>query len=526
LYLYGQYENGEQVGGRIQYVKLFSLIALFILIIACINFMNLSTAQASKKMKEIGVKKTIGASRKTLVFQFIVESVSMAFLALFLAMLIVALLLPQFNVITGKALQLNFYLEFVLTLIAIALFTGLLSGFYPAFYLSGFNPTAVLKGKLPTSIGELWVRKGLVVFQFSLSVIFIVVFVVIKKQMDLIQTKNLGYNRNNVITFKREGKITGDAETFLSTLKTIPGVVNVGCIAGSVFDGWDSQSGFSWSGKETDKDYMFQSPRISYDAIETLGLKVVKGRSFSREFKDDDKKFILNESAAKMMGLDDPIGKIVKTFDGDCEIVGVVNDFQYGSMRQAIQPLVFRFRDARSAPNVMVKIKAGSEKVALQQMENYYKKFHTGYLFEYSFLNSDYKALYVAEERISILSRYFAGLAILISCLGLFGLAAFTAQKRQKEIGVRKIVGATVGNIVLMLSKDFLKLVAISIVIAVPFSWWVMDTWLQNFAYRTDISLIVFLVAACAILLVTLATVSFHAVKAAIANPVKSLRTE
>ncbi len=526
LYLYGQYENGKQVGGRIEYVKLFSLIALFILIIACINFMNLSTAQASKKMKEVGVKKTLGASRRGLTLQFIAESVIMAFLAMSLAMLLGALLLPQFNEITGKQLRLTFDSTFIFSAIAIALFTGLVSGSYPAFYLSNFNPTAVLKGKLPTSVSELLIRRGLVVFQFASSVVFIIGFIVIKKQMDLIQTKNLGYNRDNIITFKREGKITGDPETFLSTLKTIPGVVNVGCIAGSIFDGWDSQSGFSWSGKEAEKEHMFQSPRISYDAIETLGLKVLRGRSFSREFKDDDTKFILNESAVKMMGLTDPVGKIVKTFDGDCEIVGVVNDFQYGSMHQAIQPLVFRFRDGESAPNVLVKIKAGSEQTSIKQIESTYKKFQPNYPFEFSFLDSDYKALYAAEERVGTLSRYFAALAIIISCLGLFGLAAFTAQKRQKEIGIRKVVGATVTNIVFMLSKDFLKLVAISILIAFPLGWWAMSEWLQSFAYRTDIGLAIFLLAGVSILLITLCTVSFQAIKAAIANPMKSLRTE
>jgi ABC-type antimicrobial peptide transport system permease subunit len=271
---------------------------------------------------------------------------------------------------------------------------------------------------------------------------------------------------------------------------------------------------------------MFKSPRISYDAIETLGLKVLKGRSFSREFKDDDFKFILNESAAKMMGLDDPIGKIVKTFDGDCEIVGVVNDFQYGSMHQAIEPLVFRFRDAKSAPNVLVKVEPGFEKTALKQIEAYYKKFHPMYPFEFSFLDEDYKALYVSEERIGVLSRYFAGLAIIISCLGLFGLAAFTAQKRQKEIGVRKVIGATVSNIVFMLSKDFLRLVVIALLVAFPVAWWAMSQWLQSFASRTDIGPTVFAVASISILLITFATVSFQAIKAAIANPVKSLRTE
>jgi ABC-type antimicrobial peptide transport system permease subunit len=474
----------------------------------------------------VGVKKTIGASRTALVFQFIVESVSMAFLAMLLALLLIALLLPQFNQITGKQLQLTFNPSFTFAVIGIALVTGLLSGCYPAFYLSSFNPVAVLKGKLPTSVGELWIRKGLVIFQFTLSVIFIIGFMVIKKQIDFVQTRNLGFNRENIITFKREGVLKGDPETFLATLKAVPGVASVGCMAESILWGVDNQSGFSWSGQEAEKAYLFKSPRISYDAIETLGLRVLKGRSFSKAFKDDNSKVILNESAVRKMELKDPIGKRIKTYNGESEIVGVVNDFQYGSLHHIIEPLIFRFRDAANATNVLVKVKPGTEHNTLKQIEALYKKFHPEYPFAFSFLDQDYKALYASEEKVGVLSRYFAGLAIIISCLGLFGLAAFTAQKRQKEIGIRKVVGATVRNIVLMLSKDFLKLVCLSILIAIPLAWWAMHIWLQNFAYRTNIGVIVFIIAGASILLITLIIVSFQAIKAAIANPVKSLRTE
>lgn len=526
IYLYGQYENGKQAGGRILYVKLFSIIALFVLVIACINFMNLSTAQASKKMKEIGIRKTIGASRKTLMLQFIAESIFMAFLSLIIAVLLIALLLPQFNEIAGKHLQLNFDTSFILPAAGITLFTSLLAGCYPAFYLSGFNPIVVLKGRLHTSFAELWIRKGLVVFQFTLSVIFIIGFIVINKQIEFVQTKNLGYKRDNIITFKREGELKGDPEIFLSTLKTIPGVVNVGSMALSILDAAQNQSGFSWRGQDADMAYLFKSPRISYDVIETLGLKVLMGRSFSREFKADDSKIILNESALKKMELTEPIGKIIKSGNSESEIIGVVNDFQLGSIHHTIEPLIFRFRDARTSTNVLVKIKAGTEQTSIKQIENYYKKFHPNYPFEFSFLDNDYKALYAAEERIGSLSSYFAGLAIIISCLGLFGLAAFTAQKRQKEIGIRKVVGASVSSITSMLSKDFLKLVLLSLVIAFPVSWWLMDNWLQTFAYRTSISYTVFLIVSVSVVLIALSTISFHTIKAAVANPVKSLRTE
>lgn len=526
IYLYGQYENGKHVGGKILYVKLFSLVALFILIIACINFMNLSTAQASRKMKEIGVKKAIGVSRKTLMFEFIAESIFMTFLSLIIAILLIALCLPQFNEITGKQLHLNFSTSLILSITGIALFSSLISGCYPAFYLSGFNPVAVLKGKLNTSFEELWIRKGLVIFQFTLSVIFIVGFIVVGKQIELVQTKNLGYNRDNIVAFEREGLLKEDPEIFLSALKNIPGVVNVSSMPGSILDVTQVQSGFSWRGQKSDETYLFKSPRVSYDVLETLGLEVLLGRSFSRDFKDDDSKIILNESAVKKMELANPIGKTIKTGNSESEIIGVVNDFQYGSIHNSIEPLIFRFRNASVSNNILVKVKAGTEKSTIKQIAAHYRKYHPNYPFEFSFLDDDYRALYASEERVGILSRYFAGFAIIISCLGLFGLAAFTAQKKQKEISIRKVIGATTGNIVFMLTKDFLQLVFISVLIAFPFSWWVMNEWLQSFAYRINVGFAIFLVAGTAVLTITLLTVSFQAIKAALANPVKSLRTE
>ncbi|HTE24975.1 ABC transporter permease [Flavitalea sp.] len=525
-YLYGQYENGVVAGGRIQYVKLFSIIALFILIIACINFMNLSTAQATGKMKEIGVKKTIGASRRSLVLQFLGESIFMALLSLIVAMLLVVLLLPGFNEITGKQIQINYEAGFILPIIGTALFTGLVSGLYPAFYLSAFKPVTVLKGNPKTSIGELWIRKGLVVTQFSLSIIFIVGFLIINKQIDFIRTKNLGYNRDNIVSFQREGEITGDPEVFLSMLKNIPGVINAAGMAGSILDDTDNQSGFSWRGQKSDEEYSFKSPRICYDVVETLGLKLLAGRTFSREFKDDDSKIILNESALKKMGLKDPIGKTIEKGDSQAQIIGVVKDFQYGSMHHTIEPLIFRFRNARVSNRILVKIAAGNEASSIKKIESLYKQLHPKYSFTFTFLDEAYQQLYSSEQRAGKLSKYFAGLAIIISCLGLFGLAAFAAQRRQKEIGIRKIVGASVSNIVLMLSGNLLKLVSVSIVIALPIASWAMNKWLENFAYKTTISVWIFVVAGAIALGIALLTVSFQSVRAAVTNPVRSLRNE
>ena len=524
-YLHGQYKNGVQEGGRIQYVKLFSIIALFTLLVACINFMNLSTAQASKRMKEIGIKKTLGANRQELIIQFLTESIFTAFVAMIIAFGLIALLLSSFNEITGKQIPLRFDINIVLSAFAIMLITGFIAGCYPAFYLSGFHPLRVLKGKLNSSLSEAWIRKGLVVFQFSMSITFIAGFFVVNKQIRFIQTKNLGFNRDNIIRFQREGNFNENPEVFLSLLKNIPGVLMASTMPGDFLDGKDRQSGFSWRGDKLDEAYMFHSPRIGYDVIETLGIQTLMGRSFSKEFKDNESKIILNEAALKLMQLQNPIGKLIKTVNEQSEIIGVVKNFQYGSLHNTIEPLIFRFRDSRMGRNVLVKIKADSEN-AIAQIENLYKKHHPGQPFDFGFLDNDYRSLYASEQRIASLSKFFAGLAIIISCLGLFGLAAFTAQKRQKEIGIRKILGATVNNIIAMLSKDFLKLVLIAFAIATPLSWLFMNQWLKDFAHRITISWWIFFIAGAFAILIAVLTVSFQAIKAAIANPVKSLRTE
>jgi putative ABC transport system permease protein len=526
IYLYDQYANGYSIGGRIRYVRLFLIIALFIIIIACINFMNLSTAQASAKMKEIGVRKVIGADRKDLFVQFMIESLSLVFLSLLVAIVIIESLLPGFNHITGKQLQFGFGSSIVVPIMLITLFTGLFSGFYPAFYLSGFNPLAVLKNKLNTSVGEIWVRKGLVIFQFAISSVFVIGFVVIKKQIDLLQTRNLGYNRGNVINFKKEGKAVKNPETFLQDLKKITTVDNASCMAGTMLDATEYQMGFSWRGDESDRQYSFRSPRVSYGAIETLGIPVIAGRSFDPAFNDDDSKIVLSESAVKKMRLKDPVGKVIMNGKNKNEIIGVVKDFQYGSARQTAVPLILRFRNAYVCDNILVKIKAGSTKETIGQIANAYKQFNPDYQFEFTFLDEDYQALYKSEENTGILSSYFAALAIIISCLGLFGLAAFTAQKRKKEIGIRKVIGASVAGIVLMLSRDFLKLLSLSFVIAFPVAWWVMNEWLNSFAYRVTISPMIFISTMSIVTILALLSIGFQTIRAAIANPVKSLQTE
>lgn len=523
-YLHNRYDNGVQAGGRIEYVRLFSIIAIFILVIACINFMNLATSRAARRIKEVGVKKVMGARRGMLIFQYMSESMLMTLLSLIGAILFVSLVLPQFRIITGKDLSLHFDLNLTLVVLAITLITGIAAGSYPAIYLSRFKPVTVLKGKLQISAGESWIRKGLVVFQFAISAILIVSVLVVYKQMDLIQTRNLGYNKDNIIQFANEGKLRQNLATFLSEVKKIPGVVNASSMNGDLVGNHSGGGGVSWPGQLTGQGIEFSGLDVDDDLMGTLDLKMMEGRFFSKQFTGESDKVIFNEAAVAAMGLKDPVGQTVTMWGKKKQIIGVIKDFHFESLYKEVRPFFFRFSNDNS--NVLVKIKAGKERETISRVEKFYKNYNLGLSFEYKFLDDSYQALYASEQRVSVLSRYFAGIAIIISCLGLFGLAAFTAQKRQKEIGIRKVVGASVSNIAAMLSKDFLKLVLIAVVVAFPLSWWAMNQWLDNFAYRINIGAGIFVIAGVAILLITLLTIGFQAMKAAVANPVKSLKTE
>jgi len=524
-YLYNNFENGVQSGGRIEYVKLFSVIAIFILVIACINFMNLSTAKASRRIKEVGIKKVVGASRRSLILQYMSESIFLAFLSLIISVAIVALLLPAFREITGKNIALHLDSNLIISILIITVVTGLIAGSYPALYLSGFRPAIVLKGKFNTSAGESWVRKGLVVFQFSISVILIVSVIIVYQQMKLIQTKNLGYNKDNIIHFANDGNLRKGLNTFLAEVKKLPGVVNASSLEGNLLgQAGHAGGGITWDGKDPNLGIEYYGVGVDYNAIELLGLKMKEGRAFSTAFGSDSLKVIFNESAIAAMGLKNPIGKIVSMWGKPRQIIGVVSNFHFESLYKKVAPFFFYYKPDNR--DVLVKIKAGKEKETLAQLEQFYKRYNQGLPFEYKFLDDDYNMLYASEQRVSVLSRYFAAITIIISCLGLFGLAAFTAQKRQKEIGIRKVIGASVSNIVIMLSKDYMKLILIALLIAFPASWLMMNKWLQSFAYRVHINGFVFAAASVSIIFITLFTISFQSIKAAIANPVKSLRAE
>lgn len=523
-YLYGNYENGIPVEGRVVYIRLFSIISVFILLIACINFINLSTAHASRRMKEVGIKKTLGVNRSTLTAQYLAESVIMALTSLLIAFVLVAVLLPKFNDITGKPLALNLDMNILLTSIGIAILTGIASGIYPAFYLSGFNAVAILKGKLDTSSREVLVRKGLVIFQYTLSVVFIVVFLVVNAQIKYAQTKDLGYNRNNIVSFRWHGNAEDRLNTFLLALKNLPDVENASNMSGNILNDIYGQSGISWRGVDTDRDYQFKSPVVGYDFIKTLGINLAEGRSFSREYADESKSVIINEAARKMMGLENPVGKTLKFGDEERTIIGVVNNFIYGSLHNPVEPLIFRF-DAMGK-NIMVKMKSGIKAVAIEQVKKLYENFQPMYPFEFTFLDEDYRSLYDSENRLAVLSKFFTLLAILISCLGLYGLASFTAEKRRKEIGVRKVLGAGIPQIILLLSKDFLLLVLLAICIGLPISLLATNRWLEGFAFKAHINWWLYALAAIAAIIIALFAVSSQAIKAAVSNPVKSLRAE
>lgn len=508
-----------QEGSRMAYVRMFCLIGIFIIIIACINFMNLSTANAAGRMKEVGIRKAIGASRARLIRQFLGESLLLSFMALLLAIGIVMLLMPAFNAITGK--QLSLKIDYVV--VAIPLITGLLAGSYPAFYLTGFHPVVTLKGKFLQTSGNAWARKGLVIFQFVISVVFIIAVLVIYQQIKFIQHKSLGFNRENVIYFQADGAAMERKDALIAGIRQIPGVVNASSMMRNIImPAGIPDSHIEWDGKNKDQQIRFTQMLVNYDLPETLGMTLLKGRSFSRDFSTDNQGVVLNETAVKAMDLKNPIGKTIYTENVPVQIIGVVKDFHFNSLHDAIQPYIFRLWPEYSVIT-MVRV---HDVQTIDRIAAYYKQFNPGYTFNYKFLDDAVQAQYKSEQVIGSLSRYFAGLAILISCLGLFGLVAFTAEKRKKEICIRKVLGASVKQLALLLSGDFLQLVMIAIVIAFPLAAWMMENWLQGFAYRIQLQPGMFVLAAVATLLITVCTISFQSLKAAFSNPVKALSAE
>lgn len=527
-YLYGNFDNGVQSGGRITYVWGFSGVAILILIIASINFMNLATAKASIRVKEIGVKKTLGAARQSLICQFVLESLVMSSLALLAALLLVLLLLPYFNDITNKQIVLKLDLSLVASFLGISLITGLLSSTYPALYLSGFQPIEVLKGKLSLSLGELWTRHGLVVFQFAISFLLIISILVVYQQMNYVTTKNLGLDKDHILSMKQQGMSNERIEVFLTKVRQLPSVVQAANSNYTLFGAENWTGGIDWEGRPEDLPMIINPIITNYFFIETFGIQIKEGRSFSPEYGADSLKVILNETAVKKMGLKNPIGQTLRFWGDEVEVIGVARDFHFQSFYQPVEPCIIKKFGSQDnyGNHIWIKIQTGREKEAIAAIKRLHADFNPGYIFDYRFVDEDYQALYESENRISALLKYFALLAIVISCLGLLGLTAFIVERRTKEIGIRKILGANSWSVVNLFSKGFTKIVMIGILIATPISYLIAVKWLDSFAYRIEIQWWIFPLVAGVTLLIAWLTVGFQTLKAANINPVECLKGE
>ncbi|WP_460995991.1 ABC transporter permease [Spirosoma harenae] len=526
-YLYSNFKNGQRDGGRIDYVRLFIIVAAFLLLIAGINFMNLATARSAKRAREVGVRKVIGAERGSLIGQFMGEAFLMAILSLGLAIGLCKLALPVFNQLTEKQLILPIEQPvFWIFLVGLLLITGALSGSYPALFLSSLKPVRVLKGTLRFGAGAQFFRRGLVVFQFVLSILIIVGTVVVYRQLQFIQTKNLGYDRENLIRIPGEGNLAQKYQTFKQELLQMPGIQSVTQMQTNPLQNGNTTDGVHWIGKDPTLAIQFNNTWVGYDFVKTMGLNLVRGRDFSPGFSTDTTNYLINESTAKRLPYKDPVGQPLRFGKRSGKIVGVLKDFHFNSLHVPIRPIIIRLADTWAWGNILVKTQPGQTKQALASLESLSKKLNPKFPFTYSFVDSDYQKVYKSETVVSTLATLFACLAIFIACLGLFGLAAFTAEQRTKEIGVRKVLGASVASIVALLSTDFLKLVVMAIVIASPLAWWVMTKWLQGFAYQISLSWWMFGLAGLLAIGIAVLTVSFQSIKAALMNPIKSLRSE
>ncbi|MBD2700495.1 ABC transporter permease [Spirosoma sp. BT702] len=539
-YLHSKFTKGQPDGGRIEYVRLFTIVAVFLLLIACINFMNLATARSAKRAKEVGIRKVVGAERAYLIGQFTGEAVLLTIVSAMIALVLVQCLIPLFNQLTEKQMAIPYDNPiFWAGLLGLALITGLLAGIYPAFFLSSLQPVKVLKGNSPTALlrfkaGAVLLRQGLVVFQFALSLLLIIGTLIVSRQMHFIRTKNLGIDRENVIYMRVDGELTRHFEPFRQALLQAPGIRSVSSSAEDPLYTNNSTTGVSWKGKpQTDNTMFFELP-VSYDFVKTMNIQLVAGREFSKAFPADSTNYIINEEAARRMGMNNrnrtggpagsPVGQTMSFEDVPGTIVGVVKNFHLNSLRVAIEPLVIHFGTTNNT--LLVRTQPGQTEQALASLEKLAKQFNPAYPFTYTFADENFEKLYKSETLVGKLTSYFALIAIGIACLGLFGLAMFMAEQRTKEIGVRKVMGASVGSIIALLSGDFLKLVAVAIVIASPLAWWAMHEWLQTFAYRIDIAWWMFTLAGGLVTGVALLTVSYQSIKAALVNPVKSLRSE
>ncbi|WP_428654537.1 ABC transporter permease [Runella sp.] len=531
-HLYSEFKEGRPAGGLITFVWLFGIVGLFVLLLACINFMNLSTARSEKRGKEVGIRKAIGSAKGALIFQFLSESFLVVLLAFFLAILLVGLSISWFNELADKELSLPFSnpLFWLLNLTFIT-FTGFLAGLYPAFYLSSFQPIKVLKGTIRLGRFAAIPRKVLVIVQFAVSVVLIIGTIIVYQQIQYASNRPIGYNRDGLITLPmNDPNYKGKLDVIKSELLNTGMVAEMAMSSSTLTKINNNSSDFSWKGKDPDTEASFACMNVTHDFGKMVGWQFIAGRDFSKIFSTDSSGIIINETAAKYLNLKNPIGEFIKSRGGtySLQIVGIIKDMIMDSPYEpAKRGIFFLDKNYTAASQIVIKIKPTvSATEALPKIEAVFKKIVPSASFDYKFVDKLYAKKFSQEQRIGKLATFFAILAIFISCLGLFGLASFVAEQRTKEIGVRKVLGASVANLWQLLSKDFVVLVIISCVIAAPIAYCFMNEWLQKYTYRTEISWWIFAVSGAGALMITLLTVSFQAIKAALMNPVKSLKTE
>jgi putative ABC transport system permease protein len=535
IHLHSNKQYEIEANGDASYVYIFSIIAVFILLIACVNFMNLSTAHSANRAKEVGIRKVVGSLRTNLIAQFLTESVLLSFFSLVLAILIAALLLPLFNQLAGKSMSVATLFSTWLfpVMIGLVFIVGCVAGSYPAFYLSSFHPIQVLKGKIARGFRGSWLRSGLVIFQFSISIILIIGTIVIYNQLDYIRAKKIGYNRDQVLVVHNIYNLNDNRRLFRDQLLDMPGVVNATEGDMPTAGNFDNEGWFRDASFDATKAVVLNNFFVDEHYIPTLGMEMKEGRNFSKDFPTDSSAVILNEAAMKVLGFKDPFKETLYRphFHNDgtitpapYHIIGVVKDFNFNSLHQAIAPLIIILSDNYGSAAIHVNTENINN--VINNIQNKWNAMAPGKPFNYTFMDADFNNIYTAEQQTGKLFITFAVFAIFIGCLGLFGLVTYAAEQRTKEIGVRKVLGASVGSIVAMLSKDFAKLVLIASVFAFPIAWWGAYEWLQGFAYRTSINWWIFVIAGIAAISIALITVSLQAIRAAVANPVKALRSE
>ncbi|MCO6359082.1 ABC transporter permease [Roseivirga pacifica] len=529
VYLKGSFEDGQQAGGRITYVRLFTAVGIFILVIACINFMNLATARSTKRAKEVGVKKVVGSSKGQLILQFMGESVIMSTISALLAGLLIMLLMPSLNELIDKQLTFSFSDPNQMgTLLGLGLIVGLLAGSYPSLFLSNFKPVSVLKGSFRISGWSNGIRKGLVVFQFLISTFLIIATLIIHDQVNFVKNKNLGYQKENIVYLPIEGDLANEesAYLFMSRVLDNPNFSNVTVASNTPISiGSSTSGGYSWEGKAEDSETLFNVLQVGNDFIETLGMEILEGRAFDPSLKSDTMNVIINEQTAKAMNVENPLNYPVTFWGRSGKVIGIVKDFHFSSLHSSIDPIVISLRP-ESASYFIAKMSTNNTEEGIQYLESLTAEMNPNYPFNYRFLDESYENLYRSETTVGVLANAFSIIAIFISLLGLFGLASFAAEQRIKEIGIRKVLGAGIVNLIMIMSRGFIGLVGFGFIIAAPLAYWFMDDWLNDFEYRIQIGAFAFLLAGFASLIITIITVSFHSVRAARANPVKSLRYE